>query len=94
MFLDYDEAMGKFRATGARDPQVVASVAAAARTTPNLIKWVSIVMLIPGIGATLTIFGAIIGIPLLIVCGIMISKANRTLGAIKLAQEEYLKQIA
>lgn len=94
MFLNYDEAMGRFRATGARDPQVVASLAASLRATPNLIKWASIAMLIPGIATTLTIVGAIIGIPILIICGIMISKASRTLGVIKLAQEDYLKQIS
>lgn len=94
MFLSYDEAMGRFRATGARDPQVVASVAASARSTPNIVKWASIAMLIPGVATTLTIFGAIIGIPILIICGIMISKANGSIRAIRRAQHDYLNQVA
>jgi|GEM_PF-4969281 len=92
MFLNYDEAMGKFRAAGVRDPQVAASIAASARSTPNLAKWAAIAMLVPGIATTLTIFGAIIGIPILIIAGIVISKANGSLNAIKRAQHDYLSR--
>ena len=94
MFLTYDEAMGRFRGSNARDAQTIASAAAGIRSTPTLIKWVAFFMMLPGIGATITIFGAIVGIPWLIVCGIIVSKANTTLRNIKRAQDDYTRSLA
>ena len=94
MFLTYDEAMGRFRGSNARDPQTVAAVAAGLRSTPNTIKWAAIFFLIPSTAATLTIIGAIIGIPMLIACGVVISKAGTTQANIQRAQAEYTRLIA
>lgn len=93
MFLTYDEAMGRFRGSNARDAQTISAVAAGLRSTPNMVKWGAIIFLIPGIATTLTIIGAIIGIPVLIGCSVMISKARTTLSNIQRAQADYARQL-
>ena len=94
MFLTYDEAMGRFRGSNARDSQTTAAVAAGLRSTPTMVKWAAVFGLIPSTAATLTIIGAIIGIPMLIVCGTLISKANGTLRNIQRAQADYNRLLA
>lgn len=90
MFPSYDEAMGKFKASGSKDPQIVASVAGGLRNIPKIARIASFIMMIPCIAATLLIIGAIIGIPGLIVLGIVVSKAGSSLAAIDKAEQDYL----
>ena len=90
MFTTYDDAIGRFKTSGSKDPQVVGAIAAGMRNPLKLIRLAAIAFTIPSTAATLLIIGAIIGIPGLIACAIVITKANKALTNIDSAQKDWI----
>lgn len=90
MFTSYDEALGALKASQTKDPQRVAAISASLRSTPQIIRIISFFFMIPSFAITLTVIGAIVGIPAFIACCIFVSKSNTALRNIEKAKLDWI----
>ena len=93
MFYNYNEASGNFKISGSKDPQVIELTAGKMIKPINGIVILSWVMTIPCIAITLTIVGALIGVPAALGLWWMRGKAKKSISEITQAKSDYIKAI-
>ena len=85
--------IGALKAANSTDPDVLLHVKEDLLDQYRPLKMMSLVPIICGVGISLTVIGAIIGIPLIVLGFFLRRKCNRNMATVESAYDEYLASI-
>ena len=93
-FLDKQEVIGTLRGTGSRDRDVLYAKTRDLTAQSRVLRFMCILWLICGIGLSLTIIGAFIGIPIALLAWWLRTKMGKNIKIANEALEEYCASLS